>query len=507
MQPDRAAGPLVPATTPEWVKDAVFYQIFPDRFARSARLAKPNNLEPWDSPPTTYGYKGGDLVGVLEHLDHIQDLGATAIYFTPIFQSASNHRYHTHDYFQVDPLLGGNAAFTELLAEAKRRSLRVVLDGVFNHASRGFFYFNDILENGRASPYLDWFTVDDFPPNAYDHSRPAGYAAWWGLHALPKLNTANPLVRDYLMRVAEYWLQAGIDGWRLDVPMEIDTPGFWEQFRRRVKAINPEAYIVGEIWEPAVEWLQGDRFDGVMNYVLAGATLAYTAGPRVVRHHCEGRSYQPSPALSGVDYARRMQWLIGLYPWENQLAQLNLLDSHDAARAITLAGGDRASVYLATLLLLTFPGPPSIFYGDEIGLPGGLPDYDTRRTFPWERPERWDLETLAYHRRLIALRHAHPALRRGRYRPLYADDQVYVFERRLGGNRLVIAVNAATEPRTVRLPFESAAVPGWPPGARAGLIFGSATVQPAEGGVDLSFPAREGAIWLMVGEEPAVGSG
>src|SRR5215207_8171134 len=163
--------------TPNWVKHAVFYQIFPDRFAKSDKLIKPSNLEPWDSAPTVEGYKGGDLLGVVEHLDHIQSLGATAIYFTPIFQSASNHRYHTHDYYQVDPLLGGNAAFRTLLDEAHRRGLKVVLDGVFNHASRGFFQFHDILENGSNSAYLDWFTVKDLdlPLYAYDADRPPNY--------------------------------------------------------------------------------------------------------------------------------------------------------------------------------------------------------------------------------------------------------------------------------------------------------------------------------------------
>src|SRR5215207_9994913 len=169
--------------TPEWVKHAVFYQIFPDRFAKSDKLPKPSNLQPWDSPPTIEGYKGGDLLGVVEHLDHIQALGATAIYFTPIFQSASNHRYHTHDYYQVDPLLGGNDAFLRLLDEAHQRGLKVVLDGVFNHASRGFFYFNDVLENGESSPYIDWFNITGYPVNAYDESQPAGYHAWWGMHA------------------------------------------------------------------------------------------------------------------------------------------------------------------------------------------------------------------------------------------------------------------------------------------------------------------------------------
>src|SRR4029078_10446825 len=161
--------------TPDWVKDAVFYQIFPDRYARSPSLEaiKPANLEPLATPPTIHSFKGGDLLGVVEHLDHIQQLGVTALYFCPVFQSTANHRYHTHDYYQVDPLLGGNAAFRTMLDAAHRRGLKVVLDGVFNHASRGFFQFNDILENGPSSPWLDWFTIEGWPLSPYDGSKPA----------------------------------------------------------------------------------------------------------------------------------------------------------------------------------------------------------------------------------------------------------------------------------------------------------------------------------------------
>ncbi len=487
--------------TPDWVKDAVFYQIFPDRFARSPRLAaqKPSNLVAWDAPASA-GYNGGDLLGVMEHLDHIQDLGATALYFCPVFQSASYHRYHTHDYYQVDPLLGGNDAFRRLLDEAHRRGLRVVLDGVFNHASRGFFYFNDILENGPASPYLDWFKITDFPVNAYDHSRPASYWAWWGLHALPKLNTDNPQVREYLMQVAEHWLRVGIDGWRLDVPQEITTPGFWEEFRARVKAVNREAYIVGEIWDAAVPFLQGDRFDGVMNYQFTEATLAYVAGPRVDARLVKGKGYKPQNPLDAQQYAARMEWLLNLYPWEIQLAQMNLLDSHDTPRAISLAGGDEASVRLGTLLLMTFPGAACVYQGDEIGQEGGVPDYMARAPFPWDRPELWQRDVLAYHKELIAIRKAHKPLRRGTYHILYADQDVYVFGRRFSGEVLLVAVNAAEATRIVEAPVEGLV----PPGASLQAIYpraemgewGSFTTGAAgpNGSVGLALAPRSGVI-------------
>jgi cyclomaltodextrinase len=476
--------------TPDWVKHAVFYQIFPDRFAKSDKLIKPGNLQPWGSPPTIEGYKGGDLLGVVEHLDHIQELGATAIYFTPIFQSASNHRYHTHDYYQVDPLLGGNAAFRTLLDEAHRRGLKVVLDGVFNHASRGFFQFNDILENGPHSPWIDWFTIEDWPLSPYDGDRPANYLSWIGNRALPKLNTENSQVREFIMQVGEHWLRQGIDGWRLDVPFEIKTPGFWAEFRRRVKAINPEAYIVGEIWYDSRPWLQGDQFDAVMNYLFTESAIAFAGGPRVLADQVVGRSYHPIPALSGVQYADKIDWLLQLYPWEIQLAQLNLLDSHDTARLISIVGGDKASVELATLLLMTYPGAPSIYYGDEIGLPGTNFDPDTRRGMPWGDRASWDMQALAYHKQLIAMRHAHPALRTGAYHRLHADEDTYAFARTNGDEALLIAVNVADAPRTILVPTNNL----FEEGSELAEVYGGSGARVEDGQIWLNLAERAGLV-------------
>jgi cyclomaltodextrinase len=478
---------MTEVVTPDWVKDAIFYQIFPDRFAKSASLAKPTNLEPWETEPTAFGYKGGDLIGVVERLDYLQDLGVTALSFNPIFQSASNHRYHTHDYYKVDPLLGGDPAFEQLLTECKRRGLRIVLDGVFNHASRGFFQFNDVLENGAASPWVDWFQFSEHPANAYDHSRPPGYNAWVGLHALPKLNTDNPQVREYLMGVGEYWLRKGIDGWRLDVPFEITSDGFWQEFRQRMKAINPEAYIVGEVWWDARQWLQGDQFDGVMNYLFAEAAIAFTAGDRVKRELVEDRSYYPWPGIDGLTFAEKITRLLGLYPWPIELTQLNLLDGHDTARFISIAGGDTASVRLGTLLMFTFPGAPCIYYGDEIGLTGGRPDAMARRPFPWDYPERWDRELLDFYKAVIALRKAHPALRTGTLRQVHADRNLYVFERSLEGSRFVVALNVGEAPATCSADFRS----------EPGILFstgGEPTLERVGETFKITLPARSGVV-------------
>lgn len=436
--------------TPSWVKDAIFYQIFPDRFARSPQVAKPINLEPWDSPPTVRGFKGGDLLGVLEHLDYLEDLGVNAIYFNPIFQSAANHRYHTHDYFRVDPILGGDRAFRALLDAAHARGMRIILDGVFNHASRGFLQFNHLLENRAKSPYINWFIVNGFPLNAYNGNRP-NYESWWNNRELPKLNTDNPRVRDFLFDVTEYWLHQGIDGWRLDVPLEIKTPGFWEEFRRRVKGINPEAYILAEIWNDATAWLQGAHFDAVMNYPFNRACLGFLGGSALdTEANPGGFSLH---RLDAVGFAQEVAKLLNWYDWEVTQVQFNLLSSHDEPRFLTLAGADPRRLQLATLFQMTFPGTPSIYYGDEIGLLGGE-DPDCRKSFLWDKA-KWDHDLRSAFQRYIALRKAHPVLRHGRYITLYAHQQIYAFARQSDDETLITILNAGEEATSVPLTLQS----------------------------------------------------
>jgi cyclomaltodextrinase len=476
--------------TPKWVKHAVFYQIFPDRFARGQQphhLFKTVQWEPWEAPPTLQGYKGGDLWGVIDKLDYLQDLGINAIYFTPIFQSACNHRYHTHDYYQVDPILGGNPALEALLKAAHQRHIKIVLDGVFNHCSRGFFFFNDILENGPYSPWVDWFKIEGWPLSAYDGSLPANYVGWIGNRALPEFNHYHPDVREYIMKVAEYWINFGIDGWRLDVPFEIEVPDFWQEFRQRVKGINPEAYIVGEVWTDSRQWLDGTQFDGVMNYLFTGPTIAFTAGDRVQRDLVEAPSYYPYPALSAAEYADKIQDLLNLYDWEIQLTQLNLLDSHDTARVLSVVGDDQKSVELATLLLLTFPGAPSIYYGNEVGL-AGRTDPDSRRSFP--SPENWDKSVLDYHKKLIAIRHRYPALQTGSYQVLFAEGLVYVFARILASEVVIVAVNSGTEAEKVIVSLKD--LPAYP----SHVIYGDPITHYLADShqLELSIAARSGCI-------------
>jgi neopullulanase len=487
-----------PFTTPDWVADAVFYQIFPDRFAMSSAVPKPSNLEAWDSAPTLHGFKGGDLAGVAERLDYLQDLGINAIYFCPVFRSTANHRYHTHDYYEVDPILGGNPALAGLLEHAHARGIRIVIDGVFNHASRGFFQFNHILENGEASPYINWFHVLSWPLHPYGPpDAPAGYAAWWGNRELPEFNTQTPAVREFLWEVGRHWIETGIDGWRLDVPNEIDDDGFWREFRRRVKSANPDAYIVGEIWGDARRWLAGDQFDAVMNYLFTRASLGFFTHPRGLDHALtEGTGLHPVAALDAHDFAASIESLLQLYPWPATLAQLNLLDSHDTSRFLSLARDDTTALELASLFAMCFPGAPCVYYGDEIGMVGGGTLEDARRAFPWDSTS-WNKGLRDHYRRAIAMRHEHAVLRRGGYQTLLVERDLIAFARQLDSDTAVVVLNASTD--AVRIDI---ALPDGFNLDEPRLVWGDHSPS-IDGGTirDWQVPSRSGAV--LVGRDGA----
>jgi neopullulanase len=415
-------------------------------------VAKPAHLDEWGAAPTAHGYQGGDLIGVVERLDYLGDLGVNAIYFTPIFQSASNHRYHTHDYEKVDPMLGGTPALRRLIDEAHARGIRVVLDGVFNHASRGFFPFHDIMENGPDSAYLDWFTIKAFPLNAYDSQKAPNYQAWWGLPALPKFNVACQQVREFLWGIAQKWIDFGADGWRLDVPNEIDDDAFWREFRRRVRTVNPEAYIVGEVWSDSQRWLQGDMWDAVMNYQFTRACIAFFIGESLDENELKRTSLYPAGTTTAEAFRQNIERLLGLYHPNVSSVMLNLLGSHDMARFVTLARGDRSALELATLFQLLYPGAPSIYYGDEVGMAGGH-DPANRGAFPWHKPDTWDRDLLHAFQRFIALRRQRPALRHGSFQFLWAAAGVVAVARQHQRETIVAIINASRDTRRFDLPI------------------------------------------------------
>ncbi|HEX7973700.1 MAG TPA: glycoside hydrolase family 13 protein [Anaerolineales bacterium] len=432
-------------SAPYWVQDAIFYQIFPDRFANGDPSNDPPNVQPWGSPPSIWGYQGGDLRGIIEHFDYLLDLGVSAIYLNPIFQSSSTHRYNTTDYFRIDPMLGTLNDFRAILDVAHRNSVRVILDGVFNHTGRGFFAFNDILENQEYSPYRDWFTVQRFPPDAYSPGNSDTYLAWWGHKSLPKFNTQNPVVRRYIYSVARYWIEQGADGWRLDVPNEIDDDDFWAEFRQVVKSVNPDAYLLGEIWNVDPRWVGNSHFDGLMDYPLRDALLRWLyAG-----------------TYTASEFAARLEDLLHVYPRDNVFAMYLPLGSHDTERLLTKLEGDLNKVKLAFLTQFSLPGAPAIYYGDEIGLTGGK-DPECRGAFTWD-PKQWNNELRSWVKSLVSARKRFACLRRGDYRQVLVDNHrnCYAFARTLGDEQILVALNASSLPRHLRIPVGNL---GWEDG-------------------------------------------
>jgi cyclomaltodextrinase / maltogenic alpha-amylase / neopullulanase len=422
-------------TTPYWIQDAIFYQIFPDRFANGDPNNDPPNISPWGASPTIWNFEGGDLRGIIQHLDYLLDLGINAIYLNPIFLATSNHRYNASDYFQIDPKLGTLNDFHDLVSTAHQNNLRIILDGVFNHCGRGFFAFVDVLENGENSPYKDWFHINRFHLDAYTEGDAQNYFGWWSHKSLPKFNTANPRVRKYLLDVARYWIDQGADGWRLDVPNEIDDDGFWEEFRRVVKSANRDAYLVGEIWEVNPRWANDTHFDGLMNYPFREALITFLQGHTNAAH-----------------FADRIDSLNKSYARENIQAMYVPLGSHDTERIKTLLGNDLAKTKLAFLVQMAFPGTPAVYYGDEIGMEGAK-DPDSRRAFPWQESD-WNQELRQWVKQLISLRKRTPGLRRGEYVRLVTTDGLYAFGRLLGDENIVVAVNASGKVHKVNVPCE-----------------------------------------------------
>lgn len=461
-------------TVPDWVQDAVFYQIFPDRFANGDPSNDPPNVQVWGAKPTIWDFQGGDLQGVIDHLDYLEDLGVNALYFNPIFQASSNHRYNTTNYYQIDPMLGSMDRFKTLLREVHRRGIRVILDGVFNHCGRGFFAFVDVLENQGQSPYLDWFHIKRFPLDAYTDGKAQNYLGWYELKSLPKLNTDNPEVKRYIFDIARYWIDQGIDGWRLDVPNEIDDDHFWSEFRQVVKQGNPDAYLMGEIWKINPRWVGPHHFDGLMNYPLRNALLDFIVEQKT----------------SSDAFVADMERLITAYPREHLFAHFVPLGSHDTHRLATLLNGDLAKLKLFYLMLFSFPGAPSIYYGDEIGLEGGK-DPDCRRAFPWNE-QAWNQDLRDFIKQLIALRHEKQELRRGEVRFLPSGSNgIVMLARSFNGSSLLTVLNGSGGSNDFRLPVGEL---GWPDQAAVGDLLTGLKYVVSDGGIGLHLAPYQGLM-------------
>ena len=458
---------------PSWFGEGVTYQIFPDRFRRS-KVPDPEGLvggrtvhQSWEEFPEyrpddqgevrNRDFFGGDFQGVLEKLDYLKSLGVETLYFNPIFEAAENHRYGTADYSRVDPMLGTNEDFARLCEEAHRQGMRVMLDGVFNHTGYVSRYFNGdgfYPEAGAAqsqeSPYYSWFNFTQWP-NRYD--------SWWGIYSLPAVNENDPGYREFIFggkdSVVRRWLRAGADGWRLDVADELPDD-FVHGIHEAARAEKPDAVIIGEVWEDGStkvaygvrrKHILGGHCDGLMNYPLRSAILSFFQGG------------------GGEAFVKGMETIRENYPAFAFYSSMNSLDTHDTPRFLTLlgAGGEyrdqsrewragftlspkqlnrgRKLLKAAALLLFCFPGSPTVYYGDEVGMQG-FEDPFNRQTYPWGREDR---ELLEWYRALGRLRSRHPALRRGSIRYLLGEGPLLVFLRETGDEQLLCAFNAGGE--------------------------------------------------------------
>lgn len=388
---------------------------------------------PWGGKPERDNFFGGDLQGVIHHLDHLSELGVTAVYFTPIFSATTNHKYDTEDYMKIDPQFGDMDKLKQLVSLCHERGIRVLLDAVFNHSGKTFAPFIDLQENGEHSRYKDWFYIHKFPI-AIENGIPT-YDTFAFEPLMPKLNTANEEVKAYLLQVAEYWIkEANIDGWRLDVANEVDHQ-FWRDFRQVVKKVKPDAYILGEIWHESSTWLQGDQFDAVMNYPFTHAVHDF-----FVDQICDAQVF-----------ANAIGRQLSRYPRQANEVAFNLLDSHDTPRLLSKCGDDKRKMKLAAQFQFTFTGTPCIYYGDEVGLTGGE-DPDCRKCMEWD-PAKQDQELFAFYQQLIQMRMTYSALRSGKFTFLAAEagSAKLVYAREDSHNKIIIIMNNSDQAQTIEV--------------------------------------------------------
>ncbi|WP_135552355.1 glycoside hydrolase family 13 protein [Paenibacillus cymbidii] len=396
-----------PFVVPDWVRGAVVYHAFPERFCNGNPANDPPGAAAWGSEPTRDNFMGGDLAGIASRVPYLYALGVTVLYMNPIFAAPSNHKYDTADYYAVDPQFGTMDDLRSLVRTCHELGIRVMLDGVFNHCGFEFPPFRDVLAKGRRSEYRDWFYADEFPlnPERLNYETIGYYAL------MPKVRLRHETARAYMLDVALYWLrEAGIDGWRLDVAEEVDYT-FWQDLRKAVKAVAPEALLLAETWKENRDLLRGDQMDTVTNYVFRDAVADFFA----------------AGTIDAEAFDARINRMLGAYSLIAREILFNPLGSHDTARFLTLCGGERGRLMAAAAFQFCFPGVPVIYYGDEVGLDGGR-DPGCRKAMEWD-PQRQDAELLAWFRRLARLRAELPVLRSGSYASSYCSGSGYGFMR------------------------------------------------------------------------------
>ena len=393
----------------KWMKTASFYQIFVDRFCigNTGKDKSYINLK-WGELPDPKSFAGGDIKGITQKLSYLNELGINALYLTPIFKSVSNHKYDISDYYQIDPHFGDKDDFRELVTKAHKLGMKVVLDAVFNHCSENLSQFQDVLKKGKDSEFYDWFIIKSENPLEYECFASCTY--------MPKFNTSNPRVREFLIDVAVSWIKEfDIDGWRLDVSDEVSHE-FWRQFRRAVKEVKSDCVLLGENWHDANVYLRGDQFDCIMNYAFTKACLDFYA----------------FGTFGAQNFADKLNEILMRNATPVNDMMLNLLDTHDTHRFLTRVNGDKAKLMSALAVNFFFPGAPCIYYGTENAMEGGY-DPDCRRTFDWENENR-DNEVKTLIKTLSGLK------RREDFNSfpvkIYSDGAALYIER--GGYRLIV---------------------------------------------------------------------
>lgn len=446
---------------PDWVSDTVWYQIFPERFCNGTPDDGRNVLS-WGSDEMDGAAKkfGGNLAGIINKLDYVKNAGFTGIYLTPVFESPSSHKYDTTDYFKIDPEFGDNEDLGKLVEEAHKRGIKVMLDAVFNHCGFSHPFWQDVLKNGANSKYFDCFYIRDSQKPIFDGRVKAGipldipkeklnYRTFAFTPSMPKWNTGNPIVRKYLLEAACFWIEKyHIDGWRLDVSNEI-SHDFWREFRKKVKSINPDTYILGENWDNSYPWLMGDQFDAVMNYEFSTPVWNYfqTGG----QGNCASLDKKTAYTVREFKYA--FGNLLASYPKHVTKNLFNLLESHDTMRVLNRVSGRTDIVKLAYVFLFTFPGSPCVYYGGEIGMSGG--EHSNRQCMIWEE-EKQDQELAALIRQCAQLRKQYESFRCTALRFLDGgEDEDILLYRKGGQNELLyVFLHKSSREITYSLPEE-----------------------------------------------------